>query len=59
MNGFLREYVRTFRYKSIDSFDFKKFFIDYFEKQGKGDALGEIDWDEWFYTPGMPKNKPT
>lgn len=51
---FLRAYYENFKYKSIDSYQFKEFFLDYFKDK---DTSG-INWDQWFYTPGMPKYKP-
>ena len=29
--------------------------LDYFKDEPK---MSEIDWDQWFNTPGMPKYKP-
>lgn len=47
---FLKKYFDTFKYKSIDSSDFKQFFEDYF----KDEDLSKIDWEAWFHKPGMP-----
>jgi leukotriene-A4 hydrolase len=58
MNAFLRQYVQKYKYESIDSFEFKKNFTEYFEAQGKGDAIKDVDWDNWFYSTGMPSFKP-
>ena len=51
---FLRAYYEKFKYQSIDSYQFKEFFLDYF----KDKDTSSINWDQWFYTPGMPKYKP-
>jgi leukotriene-A4 hydrolase len=51
---FLRAYYEKFKYQSIDSYQFKQFFLDYF----KDKDLSGINWDQWFNDPGMPKYKP-
>ena len=41
---FLKKYYDHFKYQSIDSNDFKKFFLDNF----KDDAnISNIDWNTW------------
>uniref|UniRef100_A0A6P7FLV3 Leukotriene A-4 hydrolase n=1 Tax=Diabrotica virgifera virgifera TaxID=50390 RepID=A0A6P7FLV3_DIAVI len=52
---FLRSYFDTFKYKSIDSTDFKNFFENYFESEPE---IKNIDWDKWLHTPGMPLTIP-
>lgn len=54
--GFLRAYIEEFKYKSIDSDDFKAFLYRYFKD--KVDILNAVDWNGWLYTPGMPPAKP-
>ena len=51
---FLRAYYENFKYQSIDSYQFKEFFLNYF----KNNDLSSIDWEQWFNLPGMPKYKP-
>lgn len=46
----MKKYFDTFKYKSIDSNDFKSFFVDYF----KDDDLSKVDWETWLHSPGMP-----
>lgn len=53
---FLKEYFKAFQYKSLDSDQFKQYFTRYF--QDKAD-IANIDWDTWFFSPGMPPYKPT
>lgn len=48
---FLREYFEAFKYKSIETKDFKEFFEKHF---GENARIFEIDWQAWLYTPGMP-----
>ena len=52
---FLKSYYDKFKYESIDSFEFKAYLLAYFKDEPK---MSEIDWDQWFNTPGMPKYKP-
>lgn len=52
---FLRAYYTAFSYKSIDSDAFKDFFLEYFSSV---EAVKTINWDKWFYSPGMPPYKP-
>ena len=54
---FLRQYFEDFKYSSLDSFEFKKYFLDYFNGKGVS-GLDKIDWDDWFFSTGTPKYKP-
>jgi len=51
----LRAYYTKFMYKSITSDTFKEFFLEYFTSC---EAVKKIDWETWFYSPGMPPYKP-
>ncbi len=55
MEPFLKAYYDHFKYQSIDSDEFKAFFLDYFKSEPK---VGSIDWQGWFNNPGMPLRKP-
>jgi len=55
MEPFLKSYYKKFAYESIDSDQFKQYFLDYFRSNTR---VGEIDWDTWLYSPGMPPYKP-
>jgi leukotriene-A4 hydrolase len=58
---FIPHYFTTWSMKSLDSFEFKKTFIDFFEGYGNEEIkqkITTIDWDDKFYTPGLPP-KPT
>ena len=55
MEPFLKFYYKKFAYKSIDSDTFKSTFLEYFKDV---EAIKEVDWDTWFFTPGMPTYKP-
>jgi len=52
---FLKSYLEKFAYMSIDSEQFKAYFL---EKFGTLENVKRIDWDKWFYSPGMPPVKP-
>jgi len=52
---FLRAYYQNFQYKSINSDDFKAFFLNYFKTI---EDIKSIDWETWFHKPGMPPYTP-
>ena len=52
---FLKSFFKDFSKQSIDSEQFKSYFIKYFYNV---EALQTIDWDTWLYKPGMPIYKP-
>ena len=52
---FLKAYYEKFKFDSIDSFQFKEFFLNYFASEAK---TAQINWDDWFNKPGMPISKP-
>ncbi|XP_033105595.1 leukotriene A-4 hydrolase-like [Anneissia japonica] len=58
MDGFLKHYIATFALKSIDTDQWKECFLDYFQKKVPSDAFDGVDWDTWFFKPGMPPVKP-
>ncbi|KAI2606505.1 peptidase family M1-domain-containing protein [Hypoxylon fragiforme] len=54
---FIPHYFKTWANKSLDSFEFKKTFLDFFEGYGNGEIkekIATIPWDEKFYQPGLP-----
>ncbi|XP_071157217.1 leukotriene A-4 hydrolase-like isoform X1 [Mytilus edulis] len=53
---FLKAYIEKFKYKSIDSTQWKDFLFSFF--QSKVDVLNKVDWDTWFSAVGMPPIKP-
>ncbi|GBP64418.1 Leukotriene A-4 hydrolase [Eumeta japonica] len=48
---FLRSYLHHFKMQSIDTDQFKNYFLDYF---GNNSSIEQIDWQSWLYTAGMP-----
>jgi leukotriene-A4 hydrolase len=54
---FIPHYFSTWAGKSLDSFEFKKTFLDFFEANGDEDVkkkIAAIDWQRLFYAPGLP-----
>ncbi|KAH8409632.1 hypothetical protein KR222_011783 [Zaprionus bogoriensis] len=51
---FLRDYLKKYAYKSIETNDFKSALYDYFKDTDKKDQLSVIDWDLWLSCEGMP-----
>ncbi|KAK5987196.1 Leucine aminopeptidase 2 [Cladobotryum mycophilum] len=54
---FIPHYFNTWARKSLDSFEFKTTFLDFFNGLGDEDVkqkITTINWDQWFYTPGLP-----
>ncbi|KAH7382556.1 leukotriene A-4 hydrolase [Phaeosphaeria sp. MPI-PUGE-AT-0046c] len=52
---FIPHYFDTFKFKSIDSYDFKSCLLDFFAKDSEANQkLEEFDWDKLFYAPGYP-----
>ncbi|KAI0421359.1 leukotriene A-4 hydrolase [Xylaria grammica] len=54
---FIPHYFKTWARKSLDSFEFKQTFLDFFENYGNDEIKGkitQIPWEERFYTPGLP-----
>lgn len=54
--SFFQAYVKTFANKTLTSEDFKTFFLGHFKENS---AIVGIQWDVWFYEPGMPPERPT
>lgn len=53
---FLRAYINEFRFRSINSNQWKSFLYSFFHDQVG--TLNSVDWDAWFYSPGMPPINP-
>ncbi|KAI0390146.1 leukotriene A-4 hydrolase [Xylariaceae sp. FL0594] len=54
---FIPHYFKTWARKSLDSFQFKQTFMDFFESHGNDEIkekISQIPWEERFYTPGLP-----
>jgi leukotriene-A4 hydrolase len=56
---FIPHYFRTWMLKSLDSFEFKATLEDFFkDKKEQSKLLSQVDWQTWFYKPGMPPKPP-
>ena len=56
----LRGYFDKYKYKSINSEDFKEFFIEKLKEElpsKYSEILAKIDWVKWLEAPGFPPNK--
>ncbi|KAK3176883.1 hypothetical protein OEA41_008209 [Lepraria neglecta] len=54
-NKFIPHYFNTFARRSLDSYDFKVNLLAFFETDSAAsNALYKVDWDAWFYKPGLP-----
>ncbi|RYP77455.1 hypothetical protein DL769_003409 [Monosporascus sp. CRB-8-3] len=54
---FIPHYFNTWARKSLDSYEFKKTFLDFFEGYGNAEIKGKVStipWEERFYKPGLP-----
>lgn len=49
------QYFNKYKGKSLDSYEFKSTILDFFKDDSDAStALNELDWDSWFYAPGLP-----
>ena len=57
---FFQSYFKNFRYKSVDFFDFKNYFIEFCKNSSVDEEiLNSLKWDEWVFQPGdcpVPNN---
>jgi leukotriene-A4 hydrolase len=52
---FIPHYFTTFKFRSLDSYEFKATLLDFFASDKTASkALEAVDWDTWFYKPGFP-----
>ncbi|EAS30253.2 leukotriene A-4 hydrolase [Coccidioides immitis RS] len=52
---FIPHYFTRFRGKSLDSYEFKSCILDFFASDEESHVLlNKLDWDSWFYKPGLP-----
>jgi len=51
-NQFLKKYIEDFKFKILDTEDFKQYLLKYFDD--KKEILDKIDWESWLNSPGMP-----
>lgn len=52
---FIPHYFGTWQKKSLDSYEFKATLLDFFASDKTASkALELVDWDAWFYKPGLP-----
>ncbi|OOF92299.1 hypothetical protein ASPCADRAFT_152824 [Aspergillus carbonarius ITEM 5010] len=52
---FIPHYFTVFKGKSLDSYEFKSTLLDFFRSDAEtSELLHALDWDTWFYAPGLP-----
>lgn len=54
---FIPFYFAKFAEKSLDSYEFKSTFLKFFRELGDDkikEKVDTINWDDWFYKPGLP-----
>ena len=52
---YIPHYFTTFARLSLDSYDFKANLLSFFASDATAaQALSDVDWDSWFYNPGLP-----
>lgn len=59
---FLRAYLSTYSYRSIDAWDMKTLFESYvstYMPHNSTKILSQINWHKWFFEPGMPTDVNT
>lgn len=54
---FLRSYIEKFKFKSINTADWKEYFMSFFHEKASSGVFDEVDWDKWLFGPGMPPVK--
>ncbi|KAF2180580.1 leukotriene A-4 hydrolase [Zopfia rhizophila CBS 207.26] len=53
---FIPHYFQTFKFMSVDSYEFKACLINFFAEDPEASKkLNEFDWDALFYAPGYPE----
>ncbi|EEC17057.1 protease, putative [Ixodes scapularis] len=56
-NPFLKSYIEKFKYKSVDTWQWKEYLLQYFKD--KEDVLSTVDWKAWLHGPGLPPTIPS
>lgn len=52
---FIPHYFTVYKEKSLDSYEFRSTLLAFFEHDEEARKnLGGVDWDTWFYAPGLP-----
>ena len=59
MHEFFKSYFDHFKYKSVNVFDFKEYFLNFTSDLVDNETLESIKWQEWIFEPGdcpVPNN---
>ncbi|KJE92810.1 leukotriene A4 hydrolase [Capsaspora owczarzaki ATCC 30864] len=58
MERYLKAHCTQFAFKAVTTAEWKDFFLSFFAEEAKRGVFDAVDWNAWFYTPGMPKPEP-
>lgn len=47
--AFLKKYLQDFKFKTLTTTEFKDYFCNHFKET---QAIQQIDWQTWLYSPG-------
>ncbi|XP_023947707.2 leukotriene A-4 hydrolase [Bicyclus anynana] len=50
-DDFIKAYIKKFQRQSLDTYQFRDFFLEYFKGNEK---ISNIDWDTWLFKTGLP-----
>ena len=56
---FMGHYISRFANTSLTTKDFQACLLEFFAEEGtlgEGCTLGDMDWEQWLHTPGMPQH---
>ncbi|XP_071500890.1 leukotriene A-4 hydrolase-like [Diadema antillarum] len=56
--AFLKSYIEKFKYKTLPTQDWKDYLLEYFQEQAAAGVFDCVEWDKWFFAPGMPPVTP-
>eukprot|EP00057_Strongylocentrotus_purpuratus_P034949 XP_797165.3 PREDICTED: leukotriene A-4 hydrolase [Strongylocentrotus purpuratus] len=56
--GYLKAYIDKFKYTSLTTQDWKDFLLEYFHEKAAAGVFDCVEWDKWFFAPGMPPVRP-
>lgn len=58
LDAFIKHYIATYKYLNIDSEGWKQHFLGFFKKEASEGLFDGVEWEEWFYSPGLPPYSP-
>lgn len=52
--GFIKDYLEHFKFQVLTSAMFKEYVIGWCAARGLADKIADVDWDAWYFAPGLP-----